>query len=82
MDVWLLMCMLIVGLAIFEYAICLAIFFGKQRKNKINTKDQEDDATLCRKIDLYSLRSFIIAYNLSVVVVMTVAACLCIQHTA
>ena len=78
MDAWLLMCMLTVGLAIFEYAICLATLFGKQRRDKINTKDHKNAAAAIRsrKIDRYALRFFIIAYNLSV------ATYFYIQHTA
>ena len=78
MDAWLLMCMLTVGLAIFEYAICLATKFGKQRKTKINAKDHENAAAAqrCRKIDRFALRSFSVAYNLSV------ATYFYIQHTA
>ena len=70
MDAWLLMCMLTVGLAIFEYGICLATLFGKQRKNKINTKDQETAAAAlklrCHKIDCYALRFFVVVFNMSV----------------
>ena len=68
MDAWLLMCMLTVGLAIFEYSVCLATLFGKQWKNKINPKDHETAAALtCRKIDRYALRVFLLAYNMCVV---------------
>ena len=80
MDAWLLMCMLTVGLAIFEYAICLATLFGKQRKNKTNTKGQENAAAAqrsrCHKIDRYALRLFVAAYN------MSVGTYFYIQHTA
>ena len=80
MDAWLLMCMLTVGLAIFEYGVCLATMFGKQRKIKISTKDQDTVAAAqklrCYKIDRYALRLFVVGFN------MSVGTYFYIQHTA
>ena len=68
LDTWLLICMIFVALAMFEYAILLAIKFGKQ--NKISSEKDPDDerkaAEKCRKIDLYVLRAFIGAHTVAV----------------
>ena len=78
MDEWLLMCMLTVGLAIFEYAVCLATLFGKQRNNINEMKDQHQKAAVatqrCRKIDCYALRLFIVVYNLFVAIYLYIHA--------
>ena len=71
LDIWLLLCVIFVALALFEYAILLAIRFGKQ--NKINDNmtgnDGADNAIAkCRKIDRYALRVFL---ALNVVTVCT-----------
>ena len=68
LDIWLLQCMLFVGLTIFEYALCLAIRFGKQNqigaeKRSIYYMKSEDK---CRGIDRYALRVFIGVYVMSV----------------
>ena len=67
MDLWLLLCMLFVALALFEYAIMLTIRFGKQDKNRsaANRKGTKDDVFAemrCRKIDRYALRVFLAAH--------------------
>ena len=41
MDIWLLLCMVFVALATFEYAIMLAMRFGTHFK--INTSDKTND---------------------------------------
>ena len=68
LDVWFLICMAFVALAMFEYAILLAIKFGKQ--NKISSeKDPNDErkaAEKCCKIDYYVLRAFIGAHTVTV----------------
>ena len=60
--------MAFVAMAMFEYAILLAIKFGKQ--NKISSeKDPSEErkaAEKCRKIDLYVLRAFIAANSVTV----------------
>ena len=67
MDAWLLICIITVGLAIFEYAICLATLFGKLRMKKITAKEKGADAAQwCIKIDRFALWSFVVAYNISV----------------
>ena len=72
LDIWLLLCVIFVALALFEYAILLAIRFGKQN-NKINDNMTGNDAAdkaiaKCRKIDRYALRVFL---ALNVVTVCT-----------
>ena len=57
MDVWMLICMIFVGLAKFEYAIQLKIRFGSM--SKINTDGDKNSKIKieekCRKIDRYAL---------------------------
>ena len=68
LDTWMLLSMVFVGLATFEFAICLSIRFGKQVKiSSIDRgsyyKEAEDR---CRKIDRFALRIFMVTYALSV----------------
>ena len=67
MDVWLLMCMLFVALATFEYAILLAMRFGSHFR--INTSEKSKDEFMisrrCVKIDRLSLKIFFLAYCIS-----------------
>ena len=65
MDIWLLLCMLFVALAIFEYAVMLAIRFGKRKKNLIEKGDQENREELCNKVDGISLWIFMGIYFLA-----------------
>ena len=61
MDIWLLMCMAIVMLAIAEYAVILGFRFGRQ-KNKIKSKNLEDEEAIkqrCKRIDSWALKIFI-----------------------
>ena len=66
MDMWLLLCMLFVALALFEYAIMLTIRFGKQDKNRSANKNGTIDDFVaemkCRKIDRWALRAFLAAH--------------------
>ena len=65
MDVWLLLCILFVALATFEYAILLSIRFGKGKKR--NEKgSREDKQEKCYKVDKMSLRMFVGIYILTV----------------
>ena len=66
MDIWLLLCMLFVGSAIFEYAVMLAIRFGKQKKNLIEKGDKENREELCNKVDGISLWLFMGIYVVAV----------------
>ena len=50
MDIWLLLCMLFVALTILEYAVMLAIRFGKQKRDA--RENQEDK---CNYIDRLAL---------------------------
>ena len=59
MNVWLLVCMMFVTLVTFEYAILLAIRFGKG--NKIIVKGRK-----CSQIDKISLRISVGLYVLTV----------------
>ena len=66
LDIWLLLSMIFVALATFEYAVLLAIKFGKQRvgsKKDVVGKNRDEK---CRQIDGYALRVFIVAYGVSV----------------
>ena len=64
MDVWLLMCMLFVALATFEYAILLAMRFGN---HLISASEKSKDAfRRCVKIDRLSLKIFFLAYLISI----------------
>ena len=76
MDVWLLLCMLFVASALFEYAILLAIRYGKQNKVSAKIMGKEEEAAAiqkCLKLDRYALRVFI---TLHVVKVCTYTACI------
>ena len=66
MDIWLLLCMLFVAFAIFEYAVMLAIRFGKQKRNLIEKGDEETQEELCNKVDRISLWLFMGIYVFSV----------------
>ena len=69
MDVWMLLCILFVASALFEYAILLALRFGKQNKISAKTMGSEDEATAiekCRRLDLYALRVFLVLYAVKV----------------
>ena len=75
MDFWLLLCMLFVQLAMFEYAIQLLIKFG--RGKKIQPAYEEGDGTtkedqICHKIDRYALILFPIMYGLATTAYFTV----------
>ena len=66
MDIWLLLCMMCVALATFEYAVMLAIRFGKGKKinpegGAIGKKEEK-----CNKVDRISLRLFLGIYILTV----------------
>ena len=61
MDIWMLACMFMVAMALFEYAILLAIRFGKLKKVNVNRMG-ENDALVeerCRRIDRHALRMFL-----------------------
>ena len=60
--------MMFVAMAMFEYAILLAIKFGKQNKISAekNLKEDKMAAEKCRRIDLYALRTFIGVHVLTV----------------
>lgn len=65
MNVWLLVCMMFVASVTFEYAILLAIRFGKG--NKITAKGgAENKGGKCSKVDKISLRMFVGIYVLTV----------------
>ena len=67
MDLWLLLCMLCVGTAIFEYGVLLAIRFG--RGNKVNQgkkNDQKSTGERCNRIDRYALGVFMTVFALKV----------------
>ena len=61
MDIWLLLCMSFVFLALAEYAVILAIRFGQTKiAPKVDKKNNEVAVKqLCRMIDSWALRIFI-----------------------
>ena len=60
--------MLFVATAMFEYAVLLAMKFGKQNEitPQISPGDEEKKVEKCRMIDLYALRAFAVAYALTI----------------
>ena len=61
MDIWLLLCMAFVFLALAEYAVILGIRYG-HKKNKIHEKEEENDNAIkhrCSMIDSWALKIFI-----------------------
>ena len=66
MDIWLLLSMVFVALAIFEYAILLAIRFGKGKDEEIEMYAEENKVRTCYRVDRISLRVFVGAYILAV----------------
>ena len=68
LDIWFIICMLHVAMAMFEYAILLTIKFGKQNKISVemDVTQEEKAVKKCRKIDLYALRVFAASYILTV----------------
>ena len=67
MDIWLLLSMMFVALAIFEYAILLAIRFGKGRKIEVAEGGATNREKLCSKVDRMSFKMFLGSYILMVV---------------
>ena len=67
MDFWFLLCMMFVALAMFEYAILLAIKYGKQNKKFVDNRQVSDEWAVikCHKIDFYALRIFTVVYALA-----------------
>ena len=68
MDIWLLLSMMFVALAVFEYAILLGIRFGNGKKIQIKrgAKENKEMALLCKCADRVSLRMFMGIYILIV----------------
>ena len=60
--------MMFVAMAMFEYAILLAMKFGKPNKISADKDPHEEKkaAEKCRKIDLYALRAFVGVHALTV----------------
>ena len=66
MDFWFLICIIFVAMALFEYAILLAIKFGKQNKVNANRKGEKKDKMAeakCCMIDRHALRVFAALYG-------------------
>ena len=61
MDIWLLLCIAFVFLALAEYAFILRIRFGRKKNNikAINMEDEEAIKLRCRRIDSKALKIFI-----------------------
>ena len=66
LDIWLLLCIIFVALALFEYGILLALRFGKQKTkifdNMIGIDKETYAVAKCRKIDRYALKIFMTAH--------------------
>ena len=60
--------MLYIAFAMFEYAILLAINFGKQNKIApcMSPGEEEMQQEKCHRIDRYALRGFVLAYALTI----------------
>ena len=70
MDIWLLLCMAFVFLALAEYAVILGIRFGR-KKNKIHDKEKDHEEAIkqrCSMIDSWALKIFIGLDILAVVI--------------
>ena len=66
MDIWLLICLLFVALVMLEYAILLAVRFGKGRKIHVKKVAKENKENECNTMDRISLRLFMGIYVLTV----------------
>ena len=66
MDLWLLLCMMFVALATFEYAVMLAIRFGKRKKIHTVGDVVQKKEDKCYKMDRISLKIFLGIYILAV----------------
>ena len=64
MDVWVLICMVFVASAQFEYAVQLKIRFG--RESKVSTAGENQRGAKCSRIDRYSMRIFCGLYILTI----------------
>ena len=62
MDIWLLLSMMFVASAIFEYAVLLAIRFGNNWKINEQKNAQKKKEQKCYKVDRISLKMFIGTY--------------------
>ena len=74
MDIWLLLCMAFVFLALAEYAVILGMRFGR-KKNKIRGKEKDNDEAIkqrCSMIDSWALKIFI---GLDILAVVTYFSC-------
>ena len=65
MDIWLLLSMMCVAAATFEYAILLAILFGKSRKVSEEKGESGREEKKCRQVDRMALKMFLGTYILA-----------------
>ena len=67
MDIWLLLSMMFVALAIFQYAVLLAIRFRKAERIHVKMeRGATKKKVQCRKMDSISLKVFMGLYILAV----------------
>ena len=68
LDIWMLICMIFVAAAQFEYAMQLKIHFGdmSQISDSIVQEKKKSARGKCRKVDRYALKIFLAAYILTV----------------
>ena len=66
MDTWLLLCMIFVALALFEYAFQLAIRYREMKRGSKKDTEEHEKASKqrCLKIDRWALRIFAALYIL------------------
>ena len=68
MDIWLLVSMMFVASAIFEYAVLLAIRFGRSRKINGEKGISGNEERNCNKVDRMALKIFLGTYILAVAI--------------
>ena len=68
MDIWVFICMIVVVLAKFEYAVQLKIRFGRASQiSNVGAKENTiKSEKRCQRIDRYALVTFLVAYMLTV----------------
>ena len=68
LDVWMLICMMFVAAAQFEYAVQLKVRFGNMSKigSDVSQEGETRSERKCRKVDNYALKVFLLAYILTV----------------
>ena len=66
MDIWLLLSMMFVAAATFEYAVLLAILFGKSGRVNGEKGESRKEEKKCKRVDRRALKMFLGTYILAV----------------